>query len=171
MVLGTPLKVNSQNPQQSAFWGKILGQLLLPQHVLCLEGELGTGKTTLARAIVAGWQSMDRVTSPTYTILNIYRHRKDQRQKLYHIDAYRLDSPAAIASSGIDDVFENNSPVIIEWPSMLGDYLPSQHLWIDIAYDPATPDARWITFSSQDAVHQALLQAFAIKIQDHVIGD
>ena len=170
MVLGTPLKVNSENPQQSAFLGQKLGALLSATHLLCLQGELGTGKTTFVRGIVAGWQSTDRVTSPTYTILNIYRRQRD-KQSFFHVDAYRLLNEESFESSGIDEIFEANGPVVIEWASQIKAWLPEDYLWIDMAYDTEDTERRLLTLQSHGPKHHQLLTHYQEHIKDYVISD
>ena len=69
-----------------------LGGLLRPGDILCLVGDLGSGKTTLVQGIVSGWGSLDPVSSPTFVLVNVYRHLENKR--LYHLDAYRLSGAA-----------------------------------------------------------------------------
>ena len=158
------LKVNSENSTQTMHIGEQIGQLIMPTSILCLHGTLGAGKTTLVRGIATGWQSKDRVSSPTYTIVNIYRHQHAP-QRLFHIDAYRLDSDAAIESSGLEDIFDEVGAVVIEWPSKVSEWLPEDVLHIYMTPHDELPDIRQLSFESRGSHHTELLAAIASKIE------
>jgi tRNA threonylcarbamoyladenosine biosynthesis protein TsaE len=152
-------EAHSRNPEQTLRLGQRLGQLLTTGDVVCLNGQLGAGKTTLARGIGQGWGSSTPLTSPTYTLVHIHRREQDIQQ-LYHVDAYRLESPAAISSVGLDDVFDGNGPVIIEWPLRIKSVLPQDCLWIHLEMDELDPDRRLLTFESRGERHLKLLMAY-----------
>jgi tRNA threonylcarbamoyladenosine biosynthesis protein TsaE len=100
--------------------GKELAESMsLPAHIL-LYGELGAGKTALARGIAAGFglEDVDDVASPTFTLINEYRGRA----KIYHIDLYRIET-GYLDGLGLDEIFEDaKAAVIIEWAERLGDF-------------------------------------------------
>lgn len=108
-----------------------MGLLLQAGDVLCLQGDLGTGKTTLVQGIAQGWGSADPVTSPTFVLVNTY-HRPDG-QIISHLDAYRLANALEAENLDIDYLLENG-PLIVEWPQRILSALPEQHLWIDLQY-------------------------------------
>ncbi len=89
------LDFTSSSAAQTERLGLRLGELLRPGDVLLLSGELGAGKTMLARGIGRGWGTAVRVTSPSYVIVNEYPRLRDG-QTLYHVDGYRLESEADI---------------------------------------------------------------------------
>ena len=149
-------EIQSRNPEQSLRVGQRLGELLTAGDIICLEGGLGAGKTTLARGIGMGWGSTTRLTSPTFTLINIHQRAKDA-QKLYHLDAYRLESPQAVDSVGIDDVFEGHGVVLIEWAQRIRATLPPQYLTIQLTPDDLDPDRRLLTISALGDRHLALL--------------
>ena len=80
----------SRSPEQTRRVGRRLGEALEAGDVICLQGDLGAGKTTFVQGVAQGWGSLDSVSSPTFILVNVYR-RADQSQ-LFHMDAYRLDS-------------------------------------------------------------------------------
>ena len=79
----------SRSPDQTRRVGMRLGAMLRSGDVVCLDGDLGSGKTTLVQGVAAGWGSTDAVSSPTFVLVNIYRREDDVR--LAHLDAYRLE--------------------------------------------------------------------------------
>ena len=92
----------SSNMEQTVRLGVRLGELLQPHDVLCLSGELGMGKTVLARGIGRGWGTAVRVTSPSFTLVNEYPRARDGRI-LHHIDCYRLETEADAYTVGLDE--------------------------------------------------------------------
>ena len=129
----------SPNAPSTRQLGQHLGQLLQPGDVVCLVGGLGAGKTTFAAGIGQGWGSTSRLTSPTYTLVHEH-HRLVDPQTLYHVDAYRLETPDALESVGFGDIWEGNGPILIEWPERLGEMLPNERLWIEIEADSELDD-------------------------------
>lgn len=97
-----------------------------PNMIICLDGELGSGKTVFTKAFANAMAIKDTVTSPTYTIIKEY----DGELPLYHMDVYRLDGK--IDGIGIEEYFNKNGVVIIEWASMIKDILPAERLDIKI---------------------------------------
>lgn len=80
----------SHTEQETIAWGKLLAQQLKSGDILCLYGELGAGKTTLVKGIAAGLGIEKTITSPTFTLMNIYSTKNNQITQLVHIDTYRL---------------------------------------------------------------------------------
>lgn len=165
MVPVHQIKVNSKNSTQTLKMGELLGNLLQPHHIICLDGPLGAGKTTLVRGIALGWQAIDRVTSPTYTIVNVYRHRQQPRLRLFHIDAYRLDSDAAIESIGLSDLLDGNGPGVIEWASKVGAWLPTDVLQIALTVDEEALELRQVNVVAGGTQHLLLLDALATQLE------
>lgn len=96
--------------------GRRIAARLEPGDVVALSGNLGTGKTTLARAIIAACGHEGEVPSPTFTILETY---PDCRPPLVHADFYRLSSPSEAAELGLDD-YRDGAALIAEWPERGG---------------------------------------------------
>lgn len=123
----------SSHVDQTVRLGVRLGELLQAHDVLCLSGELGAGKTVLARGVGRGWGSAARVTSPSFTLVNQYPRARDGRI-LYHIDCYRLENITDASTVGLDDIFDSGGAVMIEWPERIESWLPEDRLWITLGY-------------------------------------
>ena len=95
-----------------------------PNMVICLDGELGSGKTIFTKGFADAMGIEDNITSPTFTIIKEY----DGELPLYHMDVYRLDG--ITDGVGIEDYFVKNGVVIIEWASTIKDILPKEYLSI-----------------------------------------
>lgn len=125
------LEFFSRSPAQTRRVGMRLGAQLKPGDVVCLHGELGTGKTTLVQGMASGWGSLDQVTSPTFVLINVYRH--PEGGEFYHLDAYRLSS----AGEAIDldlEVLLSRGPLVVEWPEHIQPSLPADHLWVTLQW-------------------------------------
>jgi tRNA threonylcarbamoyladenosine biosynthesis protein TsaE len=120
-------------------WGVELGRSASAPLVVTLTGELGVGKTTLARAICRGYGVQEDVTSPTYALIHEY---KAPRSAVFHIDLYRLDAVEQLTNLGWDEVVSSRSLVLIEWPERAGSRLPEDHLPIDLDYVDGDPTRR-----------------------------
>ena len=120
-------------------WGEQLGKSATAPLVVTLTGELGVGKTTLARAICRGYGVEEEVTSPTYALIHEYRA---PRSAVFHIDLYRLDSAEQLTNLGWDEIVSSRSVVLIEWPERAGARLPEDHLPIDLDYVEGDPERR-----------------------------
>ncbi len=125
------LEFFSRSPEQTRRVGMRLGGLLRPGDIVCLQGELGAGKTTLVQGLAQGWGSLDPVSSPTFIIVNIYR-RPDDGQ-LFHMDAYRLDSAPEAAEVDLDEMLARGS-LLVEWPERIQEILPEHRMWISFEY-------------------------------------
>lgn len=127
--------------QQTADLAARLADLLRAGDVLCLRGDLGSGKTTFTRALVAALGSAALVSSPTFTLVHEY---EGGRLPLWHVDAYRLRSADDTADIGLDEVFlTGEGIVVIEWPERIEAALPEDHL--DLAIHDTGGDTREIT--------------------------
>ena len=104
----------THSAEETTAFGRTLIDLLAPPKLVLLRGDLGAGKTTLIKGIAAGFEaaSEEDVTSPTFTLVHEYRGPK---ATLYHIDLYRVDTPRQLETLGLDDLFTENSILLIEW--------------------------------------------------------
>ncbi len=96
-----------------------------------LVGELGTGKTTLARGILQGYGHVGMVTSPTYTLLETYTLPS---HTVHHFDLYRMDTPAELENIGIRDLLDGEAVALVEWPVRGQGVLPPPDIQIDIGF-------------------------------------
>lgn len=119
-------KTNS--PEDTFAFGQKMAGLVSTGDVLCLSGELGAGKTLLVQGIGAGLQVGDVVTSPTFTILNVYA----ADLPIYHFDLYRLEHPDELADIGFYEYIEGDGLAIIEWPDKFSEELPDEYLWVEM---------------------------------------
>ncbi|MBY0563918.1 MAG: tRNA (adenosine(37)-N6)-threonylcarbamoyltransferase complex ATPase subunit type 1 TsaE [Hyphomonadaceae bacterium] len=106
--------------------GRSIGERLRPGDVVCLFGDLGAGKTTLARGAIGAWTGRDdeEAPSPTYTLVQTYDGARGQ---LWHVDLYRLKAPEDAWELGLDQAFVT-AACLVEWPERLGAFLPCDRL-------------------------------------------
>lgn len=109
-----------------------LGKLLKSGNIVCLTGDLGTGKTHITKGIAKGLGIEDNITSPTFTIVNEY---ENGRLKLNHFDVYRVSDPDEIYAIGFDDYIFSDAVSIIEWANYIEEILPQDFLHILIEKD------------------------------------
>lgn len=127
--------------------GKQLGKLVHPGDIICLNGDLGAGKTHLTKGIAEGLEIYDHITSPTFTIVNEYYGRL----KLYHFDVYRVNDPDEISAIGFDEYIFSDGVSVIEWSKYIEELIPNNHLSITITKLPELGvNYRKITLTSND---------------------
>lgn len=142
----------SRSAQQTRRLGMRLGSMLQRGDLVCLSGDLGSGKTTLVQGVAAGWGSLDQASSPTFVLVNVYRHPDGQR--LYHLDAYRLSGAEEAEDLDLDTLLEQGS-LVVEWADRIRDALPEQYLWISMEY--VSDEQRDMIFSACGQRSQKLL--------------
>lgn len=113
-----------------AGWAARLGRMSGGALVF-LQGDLGAGKTTLARGILRGLGHTGAVTSPTYTLAECY---DAAGLAVWHFDLYRLESAAELEAIGLRDCLDGASLVLVEWPERAGDALPAADFCVDIGH-------------------------------------
>ena len=121
----------SRSPEQTRRIGVRLGGALQPGDVVCLQGDLGAGKTTFVQGVAQGWGSTDSVSSPTFILVNLYR-RADGGQ-LFHMDAYRIASAPEAEELDLDTMLAEGA-LLIEWPERIDGLVPEEHLWIELEH-------------------------------------
>jgi len=113
------------SPEETIQFGQRLAKQLPKGAVLCFEGDLAAGKTTLIKGLVSGMMDypQDRVNSPTFVLLNIY----EGDQVVYHFDLYRLTDPDEFLMMGFDEMWDGQSMVCLEWPERIAPHLPKRY--------------------------------------------
>jgi len=149
----------SHSPDQTRRLGIHLGGYLRLGDVICLEGNLGSGKTTLVQGIAQGWGALDPVSSPTFMIVNEYR-RADQ-ERLYHLDAYRLNGSMDADLLDFDRML-SQGPIVIEWAEKVKGVLPESFLWITLKYTGM--EHRAMRLTSQGKRHEKIIDQLRRKL-------
>jgi tRNA threonylcarbamoyladenosine biosynthesis protein TsaE len=150
------LEFLSHSPEQTRRVGVRLGEMLHGGHVVCLQGDLGSGKTTLTQGIARGWGALDAVTSPSFVLVNEYR--RADAEVLFHVDAFRLASAEEARAMGLEELFEQGRVVVVEWPTHVEGVLPHDHLRIGMAW--VDDSRRSLRFEAGGAAHRRLLGEF-----------
>ena len=122
----------SRSEQETREAGRQLVRQLSGKAVVLLIGNLGAGKTTFTKGMVEqlGVGYADDVSSPTFTLIHEYGHPP----KLYHIDLYRLEEAQEVASLGLDEIFDRNAIVVIEWGERFPALMPKDRVEVRIDY-------------------------------------
>lgn len=124
------IEFNLRSPLIAAQFGRSLGSVCEPGDIICLGGDLGAGKTTLAQhiAVGVGIDPQEYITSPTFAIFHEYHGRLP----LYHMDFYRLSNSIEVIELGLDEYFYQAGLTVIEWYEKALDILPEDYLQIDL---------------------------------------
>ncbi|MBK1693983.1 tRNA (adenosine(37)-N6)-threonylcarbamoyltransferase complex ATPase subunit type 1 TsaE [Chromatium weissei] len=125
------MEIELTNTEAQSEFGAQLAALLPPRCVLYLEGDLGTGKTTLARSILRQLGHQGAVRSPTYTLLEAYQVAG---RTVYHLDLYRLNDAEELEYLGLRDLLDEAALWLIEWPERGAAQLPAADLTIQIKH-------------------------------------
>lgn len=121
-------KVITNSPFETILLGEKIGKLIKPGDIIALKGNLAAGKTTLTKGIAKALDIMDDITSPTYTLVCEYAGIIP----LYHMDMYRIDTIEEFEMLGIEDLIFGNGVSVIEWSERIEEYLPDEHIVIDL---------------------------------------
>ena len=116
----------TRSEEETIALGEQIAAMLPPMAVVLLIGNLGAGKTTLAKGIVKGLgaASPEEVASPTFTLIHEYGDR------VYHIDLYRLETDAQLATLGLEELFDREAVVLIEWGERFPALMPAERFEI-----------------------------------------
>ena len=148
----TPFSFTSSSSQETAQSAKNLARYLKAGDILCLFGDLGTGKTTFIKGLAQALNVKEKdVNSPTFVLMNIY----EGKLPLYHFDLYRLDNPREISRLGYEEFFYNDGVSVVEWAEKLGGLLPEEHLAIELTHEGR--DKRRITLKARGARYEKIL--------------
>ncbi len=122
-VVKTLAQVETHSPEETIAFGRRLAREVQPPCLVLLEGELGSGKTTLVKGLVAGLgaASEEEVTSPSFTLV----HEYGGAGKVYHADLYRIDDGRELSTLGLDELESGEATIFVEWGEKLGHNVPT----------------------------------------------
>lgn len=123
------MEYNSFSPEETYKIARELGEKVVPGTVICLNGDLGVGKTLFSQGFAKGLGIEDSVNSPTFTIVQVY---EEGRIPLYHFDVYRIDDPEEMEEVGFSDMIYGEGVCLIEWANLISDILPEHYMTVTI---------------------------------------
>ena len=147
-----PGSLVSGGPDETHEIGRRIGIAAGPGTVLALIGELGAGKTQLAKGVADGLGITTVVNSPTFVLMNEHLGRL----RLYHVDAYRLGDAEEAAAAGLLDERHADGVTVIEWADRLDGWLPAERLEIHLETPPDAPMRRLLRWTAAGAAHEDL---------------
>ena len=152
MVIEMENKITTYSEKETIEIAQNLESEKFPNMVICLEGDLGSGKTIFTKGFAQALGIEETVTSPTFNIIKEYNSGE---MPLYHMDVYKLDGN--VENLGIEDYFNKNGVTIIEWSDTIQDYLPEERL--DIKIKILDEDTRILTFIPRGPVYEEICEA------------
>ena len=138
----------SHSEKETEQLGERLGQALSPGTVVAYTGGLGMGKTAFTRGLARGLGCTERVTSPTFTLVNEY----PGRIPLFHFDVYRLSSSDALYDIGWDDYLDRGGVCAVEWSENITDALPADTVYVRLCRSPTHENWREIDVEGAHAL-------------------
>ena len=124
--------IETWSPQETFALGQRMGREARPGQVICLNGDLGVGKTVFTQGFADGLGIGEPVNGPTITMLQQY---EEGRLPLYHFDVYRIGDVSEMDEIGYEDCFYGDGVSLIEWPTKIREILPAQVTWVEIEKD------------------------------------
>ena len=137
----------SNSPAETEALGEALAARLTAGTVVAFTGDLGAGKTAFTRGLARGLGVPDRVTSPTFTIVNEYL---GGRLPLFHFDMYRLPDSDALFDIGWEDYLDRGGVCAVEWSEQVAEALPPDTIWVRLERCPEADGWRTITIKGVD---------------------
>ncbi len=140
------MEVKTNSPKESQKIAQEFAKTLMPGDVIALYGELGAGKTVFVQGIAKALKIKRKITSPTFVFMRSYPFTfKKEDLTFYHLDLYRGEEKSDFKNLGLDEIFTNDSIVVLEWADKLGSYLPKRR--VDIFIEHAGQNKRKIKIS------------------------
>ena len=124
--------IETFSSEETAELGRKIGRLVQPGDIICLNGDLGVGKTVFTQGIADGLEIDDSICSPTFTLIQEY---EQGRIPLYHFDVYRISGPWDMDDLGYEDYFFGNGVCLVEWGCLIEELLPDNTIMITIEKD------------------------------------
>jgi tRNA threonylcarbamoyladenosine biosynthesis protein TsaE len=154
------MRINSHSVKNTLHLGGLIARELLPGDIICLFGDLGSGKTVLTKGIAAGLGIDEQeVNSPSFVLIREYNQG---RIPLYHFDFYRIDAAREISLIGYEEYFYGQGVCVVEWAQRLDGLLPPEYLKIELAAKGGTQ--RSLVFSALGQRYRKILE----KIDAHI---
>lgn len=131
------IKIITKNEKETRKLGEILAQEILKTKpakkafFICLQGNLGSGKTTFVQGLAKGLGIREKILSPTFVIIKSFPIKKSYFKKFYHLDCYRLKSGKEILKLNFQEIAKKPYHlVVVEWSEKIKKFLPKNNLWI-----------------------------------------
>ena len=121
-------QIVSASPAETRALARRLSRCLVGGDVLLLQGNLGAGKTEFVKGLAEGLQVTDLVTSPTFTLLNVYHGA----MPLYHFDLYRLEDAEELDNIGFEEFLGGDGVAVVEWPDRFPAEMPLEHIRVEL---------------------------------------
>ncbi len=145
-------KITTRDESETIHIAQNLESEKFENMVICLEGDLGSGKTIFTKGFAQALGIEENITSPTFNIIKEYLNGE---LPLYHMDVYRLDGK--VDEIGLEDYFKKGGIVIIEWSDLIKDYLPEERL--DIKFRIIDEESRTLTFIPHGRQYEEICEA------------
>lgn len=139
----------SHSVEETEAIGRRLGAVLRPGMVIACRGDLGAGKTAFTRGLARGLGCRERVTSPTFTIVNEY---EGGRLPLFHFDLYRLEGAEDLFGIGWDDYLDRGGVCAVEWSERAAEVLPPETVWVTLRRCPENENWRTAAVEGVDLI-------------------
>jgi tRNA threonylcarbamoyladenosine biosynthesis protein TsaE len=157
-------EIVSHNPASTGRIGSVFSGILRFGDTVLLTGELGAGKTTFIAGCAQRFKIGRQISSPSFTILNLYRIKG--RQKFVHADLYRLDSIDEVLNIGLQDyIYDKNAMVFVEWGDRVQDYFKMPYIEIRFEYLLSDEQARKLVFKSSSRYWDNKIEIFKDKLR------
>ena len=147
-------KIKSRSEEDTIELAQNIESEKFPGMVICLMGDLGSGKTVFTKGFASSLGIDENVTSPTFNIIKEYQSGE---APLYHMDVYRVDGK--VENLGIEDYFKKNGIVIIEWADLIEEYLPDERLDIKFKISDEEEDTRIILLNPHGKIYEDIVEA------------
>ena len=152
LVIEMDYKITTRDESETIHIAQNLESEKFENMVICLEGDLGSGKTIFTKGFAQALGIEENITSPTFNIIKEYLNGE---LPLYHMDVYRLDGK--VDEIGLEDYFKKGGIVIIEWSDLIKDYLPEERL--DIKFRIIDEESRTLTFIPHGRQYEEICEA------------
>ena len=144
-------KITTKSEEETMEIAQNLESEKFPNMIICLIGDLGSGKTVFTKGFATGLGIDENITSPTFNIIKEYTSGE---MNLYHMDLYRLNGD--VKNLGLDEYFTRDGVVIIEWADMIEGYLPEERL--DVKFKVVDEDTRILIFQPHGLKYEELCE-------------